>query len=187
MRKTHMHYLVPLAYLKYTGFRGVCADAWRACQLGIRRLKNLGNRDFLQIGDRLVFSCLEDYTMMKGRHGEVDFWSYSRRVVQLPPLPLDSLAWSQTFPSTTSLSLPGHLAPKWLCLYFTHQTLATLLPFCVFEICDNRTMYDSLARCDHANSHANSPGSQLCGQALWKEMAANPPSYEALNPLKSTV
>ena len=36
----------------------------------------------------------EDYLMMKGRHAEVDFWFYLRRVLQLPPLPLDSVALS---------------------------------------------------------------------------------------------
>ena len=63
MRNSHMHYLVPPAYLKYTlTSGGLWADAWRACQLGIRlqkkKKKNPGNRDFLQIEDRLVFSCL---------------------------------------------------------------------------------------------------------------------------------
>lgn len=36
----------------------------------------------------------EDYPMMKGRHAEVDFWSYLRQVLQLPPLPLDFMASS---------------------------------------------------------------------------------------------
>lgn len=40
------------------GVGRVWAEAWRACQLSIRLLKNLGNRDLPQIEDRLVFSCL---------------------------------------------------------------------------------------------------------------------------------
>lgn len=68
-----MHHLVPLAYLKYTETSGVCGQMREGrVEPGIRRLSNLGDRDFLQIGDRLVFSRLKDYPMMKGRHGEVD-------------------------------------------------------------------------------------------------------------------
>lgn len=49
----------------------------------------------------------EDYPLMKGHHAEVDLWSYLHPALQLPPLPLDSMALSYkpylltAFPSFT--------------------------------------------------------------------------------------
>lgn len=148
------------------------ADAWRACQLGIRLLKNLGNTDFLQIGDRLVFSCLRIILWWRDVMRRWISDLVSAGFYSCPPCPWTSWPCPKLSPQQLSFIFPRPLALMWRCLCFTRQTLATLAtqhfsPSMCLKSEITKRMYDRPARCDHANSHAYSPSSRLWGWALW--------------------
>lgn len=64
-----------------------------------------------------------DYPMMKGRHAEPNSRSYHRRILQLPPLPLDFAASCAVIPLH---SFPLLTSTLWLlllrsvCYFFIH-------------------------------------------------------------------
>lgn len=85
----------------------------------------------------------EDYPMMKGRHAELDFWSYLHWDLQLPPLPLDFMALVLSYPLN---SFPFFTPPS--CSHVvlfvlrapfpSHPYHSTLLALYVLEMRDNK-------------------------------------------------
>lgn len=106
-RKAHMAYLVILAYLKYTwASRKLWADVWRACQRGFRWPGDLGNRDFLQIGDRLVFLCLRIIPWWRDVMQRCISDRISSGFYSCQPCPWTSRPCPKLFPHHLSFTLP---------------------------------------------------------------------------------
>lgn len=144
------------------------ADAWRACQLGIRRLKNLGNKDFLQIGDRLVFSCLRIILWWSDVMLSWIFdYFFPRWFLQMLPLPLDFMGpilncYLNTFFLVYSPNLrhPFHLT---LCSFSY-----------VLNLESTRLLYDRPTGREHASSLAYFPRSSCRRRQLHIDSSLQP-------------